>query len=168
MAIFGESLFVHKDNNGDIFMVIEPEFALLLLQCYPNDGVKLHRTNVEDMSGDALDMVEVEMVNDGICNRAQEMLGSNNNDVLNILKDAVVNKRTYRARLDDDTIRRFLMFANLLHVSRVNVNSSDVGVAQGDEEVVNIFDVANNNDLDKLMHFVIISMINELTDLWIV
>lgn len=168
MNIFGESMFVNKHKNGDAFLTIEPEVAMLLLHAYPDGGAKLHRTKVEDMNGDALDMVELEMVNDDVASRAQNTVGGNNKEVLEILYNTIENKSSAIIPLDDNNIRKFLMFANLLHVSRVNVSNTEVGAAQGNDDLQNIFDVANNNDLDKIIHFIIISLINELTDLWIV
>lgn len=105
---------------GRHFLVIPPEVVQVILarteelhEAMPD----LHRTPVEEMSGDVLDRLDLEMVNDSVVAQAETELRTTSTNMLLIFKKIDELGIPFIMDLAHEDTHLFLMWFNQLYVS---------------------------------------------------
>lgn len=163
------NLFVHEIDAVPYF-VVSPDVASLLLGKYREAagiGSPLHRTPMRDVKGDALDQVEVEMVNDALYKDSTRLFEDRSQGAAAMLEAAVGSDPGTSCALslhEGAIVDSFVTFLNAVHVhlSRNFTNADEVGTAM--EEVPILAEA--DNPLDLILKQAVALMLSELMELW--
>ena len=126
-------------DTGSGYMLTLTEKLISLLQEWNTSLLKgeitLHRTPVEEVRGDVLDMLEVEMVNDVVAKEALSQV-----EPLSVTWDSILLNASGRGPVvfvpldDPEEVSLLLMWLNTLYTEarKDEFTSNVVGVSQGD------------------------------------
>lgn len=159
--------------NGVPNLLLQSPIAHVLLSLFKEvvEGESaIHRTQVSEFSGDALDQVELEMVNDALYNSALEVFGEQGSMATRAFSQALQNPQGLTAiPLDNEELLSSLStFLNAVHVhlNKEHMTEGSIGAPQGDEEEGENILTTGASEEEMVAKQIVAIMLCEVLEIW--
>lgn len=158
--------------NGVPNLLLQGPLARVLLSIFQEvlDGDSaIHRTTVSEFSGDALDQVELEMVNDALYNSALEAFGEKGSVATRAISQALHNPTGLTALpLDNEELLSSLaalLNAVHVHLNKDHMTEGSIGAPQGEDEQENILTTGSSEE-EMVAKQIVAVMLCEVLEIW--